>query len=67
MAETCHFHGKVDHHVSATRKRDGYKQLHDSVGFTKCGNMPFRPVTVALSNMLQGKSIDLREKYTKRG
>ena len=36
----------MDYHVSAKRKRDGYKQIHVSVGFTKYGNMLFRPVLV---------------------
>ena len=44
MAETCHVDEKVDYHVSAKRKRNGYKQIHVSVGFTKYGNMQFRPV-----------------------
>ena len=44
MAETCPVHGKLDHHVSAGRKRDGYKQLPVSVEFTKYGNTLFRPV-----------------------
>ena len=44
MAETRSVHGKLDHHVSAGRKRDGYKQLPVSVEFTKYGNTLFRPV-----------------------
>ena len=36
-------HGKLDHHVSGGWKRDGFKQLHVSVKFTKYGNT-FRPV-----------------------
>ena len=36
-------HGKLDHHVSEGRKRDGCKQLHVSVKFTKYGNT-FPPV-----------------------
>ena len=44
MAETCHVDEKVDYHVSAKRKRNGYKKIHVSVGFTKYGNMQFRPV-----------------------
>ena len=44
MTETRHVHGKLDQHVSAGRKRDGYKQLPVSVEFTKCGNTLFRPV-----------------------
>ena len=43
-AETRPVHGKLDHHVSAGRKRDGFKQLHVSVEFTKYGNTLFRPV-----------------------
>ena len=35
--------GKLDHHVSEGRKRDGFKQLHVSVKFTKYRNT-FRPV-----------------------
>ena len=34
----------LDHHVSAGRKRDRYKQLPVSVKFTKYGNTLFRPV-----------------------
>ena len=37
-------YGKLDHHISAGRKRDGYKQLNVSVEFTKYGNTLFRPV-----------------------
>ena len=44
MTETRPVHGKLDHHVSAARKRDGYKQLPVSVEFTKYGNTLFRPV-----------------------
>ena len=44
MTETRPVHGKLDHHVSAGRKRDGYKQLPVSVKFTKYGNTLFRPV-----------------------
>ena len=32
------------HHISAGRKRDGYKQLYVSVEFTKYGNTLSRPV-----------------------
>ena len=46
MTETRPVHGKLDHHVSAGRKRDGYKQLPVSVEFTKYGNTLFRPVEV---------------------
>ena len=46
MTETRPVHGKLDHHVSAGRKRDGYKQLPVSVEFTKYGNMFFRPVNL---------------------
>ena len=35
MTETCRVHGKVDNHVSAGLKRDGYKQRYVSVEFTK--------------------------------
>ena len=44
MTETRPVHGKLDHYVSAGRKRDGYKQLPVSVEFTKYGNTLFRPV-----------------------
>ena len=44
LTETRPVHGKLDHHVSAARKRDGYKQLPVSVEFTKYGNTLFRPV-----------------------
>ena len=44
ITETRPVHGKLDHHVSAGRKRDGFKQLHVSVEFTKYGNTFFRPV-----------------------
>ena len=44
MTETRPVHGKLDHHVSAGRKRDGYKQFPVSVEFTKYGNTLFRPV-----------------------
>ena len=37
---------KLDHHVSAGRKRDGYKHLPVSVEFPKYGNTLFRPVVV---------------------
>ena len=46
MTETRPVHGKLDHHVSAGRKRDGYKQLPVSVEFPKYGNTLFRPVQV---------------------
>ena len=46
MAETRPVHGKLDHHVSAGRKRDEYKQLPVSVEFTKYGNTLFRTVRV---------------------
>ena len=46
ISETCRVHGKVDHQVSAGRKRCGYKQCYVSVEFTKYGNTPFRPVLV---------------------
>ena len=44
MTETRPVHGKLDYHVSAGRKRDGYQQLPVSVEFTKYGNTLFRPV-----------------------
>ena len=34
MTETRPVHEKLDHHVSAERKRDGYKQLPVSAEFT---------------------------------
>ena len=46
MTQKCRVHGKVDNHVSAGLKRDGYKQRYVSVEFTKYGNKSFRPVTV---------------------
>ena len=49
MAETRPVHGKLDHHVSAGRKRDGYKQLPVSVEFPKYGNTLFRPVCIPLT------------------
>ena len=57
MTETRPVHGKLDHHVSAGRKRDGYKQLPVSVKFTKYGNTLFRPVESA-----EGKSSERRFK-----
>ena len=47
ITETRPVHGKLDHHVSARRKQDGFKQLHVSVEFTKYGNTLFRPVHVS--------------------
>ena len=44
ITETRPVHGKLDHHVSAGRKRDEFKQLPVSVEFTKYGNTSFRPV-----------------------
>ena len=44
ITETRPVHGKLDHHVSAGRKQDGFKQPHVSVEFTKYGNSLFRPV-----------------------
>ena len=43
ITETRPVHGKLDH-VSAGRKRDGFKQLHVSVEFTKYGNTLFPSV-----------------------
>ena len=45
ITETRPVHGKLDHHVSAGRKRDGFKQLYVSVEFTNYGNTLFRPVS----------------------
>ena len=53
ITETRPVHGKLDHHVSAGRKRDGYKQLPVSVKFTKYGNTLFRPVNVQLEKLLR--------------
>ena len=44
ITETRPVDGKLDHHVSAGRKRDGFKQVHVSVEFTKNGNTLFRPM-----------------------
>ena len=46
MTETRPIHEKLDHHVSAGRKRDGYKQLPVSVEFPKYGNTLFRLVSI---------------------
>ena len=51
VTETRLVHGKLDHHVSAGRKRDGFKQRHVSVEFTKYGNTLFRPVIFSLENV----------------
>ena len=45
VTETRPVLGKLDH-VSAGRKRDGFKQLRVSVEFTKYGNTLFRPVNL---------------------
>ena len=50
MTEMRPVHGKLDHHVSAGRKRDGYQQLPVSVEFTKYGNTLFRPLKVKIRN-----------------
>ena len=42
ITETRPVHGKRDHRVSTGRKRDGFKQLHVSVEFTKYGKTFFR-------------------------
>ena len=52
ITETRPVHGKLDHHVSAGRKRDGFKQLHVSVVFTKYGNTLFRPVYFAMNGFV---------------
>ena len=52
MTETRPVHGKLDHHVSAGRKRDGYKQLPVSVEFTKYGNTLFRPVDLSIHQLI---------------
>ena len=58
MTETRPVHGKLDHHVSAARKRDGYKQRPVSVEFTKYGNTLFRPVPPhALSRSYETKQV----------
>ena len=58
MTETRPVHGQLDHHVSAARKRDGYKQLPVSVEFTKYGNTLFRPVSGLISKkvMIKGQN-----------
>ena len=56
MTETRPVHGKLDHHVSAGRKRDGYKQLPVSVEFTKYGNTLFRPVGAAVQQAAHPQS-----------
>ena len=48
ITETRPFHGKLDHHVSAGRKRDGFNQLHFSVEVTKYGNKLYRPVFASI-------------------
>ena len=48
MTETHPVHGKLNHHVSAARKRDGYQQHPVSVEFKKYGNTLFRPVNAAV-------------------
>ena len=53
MAETRPVHGKLNHHVSAGRKRDGYKQLPVSVEFPKYGNTLFRLVRFIDSDWLR--------------
>ena len=50
ITETLPVHGKLDHHVSAWRKRDGFKQVHVLVEFTKYGNTLFRPVPQHVQN-----------------
>ena len=57
MTETRPVHGKLDHHVSAGRERDGYKQLPVSVEFTIYGNTLFRPVLQSV--LLKQKTISL--------
>ena len=52
ITETSPVHGKLDQHVSAGRKRDGFKQLHVSVEFTKYGNTLFRPVILVEKGIL---------------
>ena len=52
MAETRPVHGKLDHHVSAGRKRDGYKHLPVSVEFPKYGNTLFRPVMFHVAGII---------------
>ena len=50
ITETRPVHGKLDHHVSAGRKGDGFKQLQVSVESTKYGNTLFRPVMVPMTH-----------------
>ena len=61
MAETRPVHGKLDHHVSAGRKRDGYKQLSVSVEFPKYGNTLFRPVNVPRSDYITARDQSMEE------
>ena len=51
ITETRPVHGKLDHHVSAGRKQDGFKKLHVSVEFTKYGNTLFRPVIFSMETL----------------
>ena len=66
MTETRPVHGKLDHHVCAGRKRDGYKQLPVSVEFTKYGNTLFRPVSDLgdLSNLIGSLSRTIQQYST---
>ena len=61
MAETRPVHGKLDHHVSAGRKRDGYKQLSVSVEFPKYGNTLFRLVNVPRSDYITARDQSMEE------
>ena len=63
ITETRPVHGKLDHHVSAGRKRDGFKQLHVSVEFTKYGNMLFRPVKTTVQTLEILKSSRKEQNY----
>ena len=57
ITETRPVLGKLDH-VSAGRKRGGFKQLHVSVEFTKYGNTLFHPV-----NLRYPVCVDLQRFY----
>ena len=67
ITETRPVHGKLDHHVSAGRKRDGFKQLHVSVEFTKYGNTLFRPGPPALETFFWFVTQSLVQTFNSRG
>ena len=63
MTEACRVHGKLDHHVSAGRKPDGYKQLYVSVEFTKYENTLFCPVLRFQFSYVFFREIYVQERY----